>query len=767
MNFRENVYEPINPPPLSTDIQVPQQKENTKELLKEAPKGILKETSKEAPKVTLTEASKEVQKNASQEILTEASKEVQKEPSKDASEAAPDKISLPKGSSIPEINKQLSRVSSKNELKNEKDDAEDSKNSMDLDDESITAAQELQDKLEERFLAPEPQLAEAASTSSPHPSSSTTSTTAPKGEVTTNAGKTTQFEDIPIKRGSLGMNRREQMRAQAQEMQQKLRNQAGKIREKFSHIHRPGSSGKKEINASEEKSKFHLPRMSLPEMNFHLPEAPKFHFPDKSKFHLPERGKFNIAEKMHLPDKSKFHLPDKSKFHLPDKSIFHFPEKAKFHLPDRSKFHLPDRSKFHLPERPKFNFPNKAKFNLPQRAKINRPKLDIPKFRIPKNAQGTGETSGKKFDFKSYPKLFTRQSKDYTTSSPKHRRNGTPPPRMQELESTSKQGSREWTQKFDDMQYADEDLDEDMRETDSRRSGSFFEYRDKELNYTEEYDKDDNILRTISTKSSNSRLSEKELNYESSDDRKKGVLEEINSDEYFLRQKGISQDDIDMGKYLSREIREAFRSPGVNALAKMDYVGDENIHPNYQTEPTRPTRTTSANKKSALKKASTSDPSLPEDGYKTFPPRRPGRKSRSQSKSLLNEDATIPEQSPQYQAVEDDDLKYDNDNDVNLSRYDNVEDEDNISEYYKTPGPAKEYEHYKVPRSHAPLPSTTLNDESFNEENITKINTNEQLKEENTQKTPTPVARRKKNKKARLKAESSEETSAEVSIAPN
>ncbi|XP_065162042.1 titin isoform X2 [Atheta coriaria] len=56
----------------------------------------------------------------------------------------------------------------------------------------------------------------------------------------------------------------------------------------------------------------------------------------------------------------------------------------------------------------------------------------------------------------------------------------------------------------------------------------------------------------------------------SSDDvRRRGVLEEINSDEFFLRQKGISQDNIEVGAYLSSEIREAFRTPN-NALSQLE-----------------------------------------------------------------------------------------------------------------------------------------------------------------------------------------------------
>ncbi|KAK4877146.1 hypothetical protein RN001_009652 [Aquatica leii] len=53
----------------------------------------------------------------------------------------------------------------------------------------------------------------------------------------------------------------------------------------------------------------------------------------------------------------------------------------------------------------------------------------------------------------------------------------------------------------------------------------------------------------------------KEHSSESLNEHRRGVLEEIDSDEFFLREKGISQEDIEVGKYLSSEIREAFRNP--------------------------------------------------------------------------------------------------------------------------------------------------------------------------------------------------------------
>lgn len=46
----------------------------------------------------------------------------------------------------------------------------------------------------------------------------------------------------------------------------------------------------------------------------------------------------------------------------------------------------------------------------------------------------------------------------------------------------------------------------------------------------------------------------------SSERRRHGVIEEIDSDEFFLREKGISEEDMDMGRYLANEIRDALRA---------------------------------------------------------------------------------------------------------------------------------------------------------------------------------------------------------------
>lgn len=632
-----------------------------------------------------------------------------------------------------------------------------------------------------------------------------------------------EIKDTPPKHGGvLQKTRREQIRHQAEDIQKKLRNQAGMIRTKFSNIRRPSLNKENNVAQDEEKSKFRLPEMHVPKINFpdrkkfklperpkfHMPETAKFHLPDKSKFripessrihlpdkskfHLPERPKFNLSEKIHLPERPKFnlsekiHLPERPKFnltekihlperpklnlsekiHLPERPKFnlsekiHLPERGKFHLPDKSKFRLPEKSKFHF-EKPKFHLPEKAKFHLPEKGKFhlpkrpNLPQIEIPKFKRTRSLNSPSVSSGSKFDFKTYPKLFRKNSAEYTTSSPKQTRGRTPPPRMKDVEvpvaSTSSEG---WIKKLDDLKYADDDMEkEDVREIDSRKSESINDYEERELN-DETMDYDRESQRQIEYLDDDDQ-SEKITKSDLFNGRKKGVLEEINSDEYFLRQKGISQDDIDMGKYLSHEIREAFKSPGMNALAKMDYMDDENVNPEqYQLPPMRPTRSGSTKKKSILKKVYKSDPSLSEEGYKTYPPRRPGRKSRSQSKSLLNEEAVVSELSTKY---DDDNVKktscdYDNE-DVNMSRYDNVdyegEEEKDVSDYYKTPGPVKEYEYYKVPRSHKIVtdsPSATekssLENCSLNEKfSDVWYNANNLI-----DNPPVPMARKKKNK---------------------
>ncbi|KYQ52273.1 hypothetical protein ALC60_08888 [Trachymyrmex zeteki] len=68
----------------------------------------------------------------------------------------------------------------------------------------------------------------------------------------------------------------------------------------------------------------------------------------------------------------------------------------------------------------------------------------------------------------------------------------------------------------------------------------------------------------------------------SCDRRRRGVIEEIDSDEFFLRESGISQDDMNLGNYLTDEIRDVLRAEVINVLQ------DDELP---STPPQRPMRT--------------------------------------------------------------------------------------------------------------------------------------------------------------------------------
>ncbi|XP_034195574.2 uncharacterized protein LOC117611649 [Osmia lignaria lignaria] len=92
----------------------------------------------------------------------------------------------------------------------------------------------------------------------------------------------------------------------------------------------------------------------------------------------------------------------------------------------------------------------------------------------------------------------------------------------------------------------------------------------------------------------------------SCDRRRRGVIEEIDYDEFFLREGGLSQDDTNLGKYLTSEIRDALRAEQSHIL-----VGDASM----PAPPQRPTRSRSLGKQ---KEGSI-------ESYEAMPPVRPKR----------------------------------------------------------------------------------------------------------------------------------------------
>ena len=457
------------------------------------------------------------------------------------------------------------------------------------EEEEKLSAQELQSQLEERYFSATP----------------TTTESRTDYDVNTSQLDSSGLEDIPLKRDARKKKQQDatpEKQSEAQSFQHRLRSQAGRIRTKLRTISKPSIK-----------------------------------FPERPKFNLPERPKIRL------------------------------PERPKFHLPERPKFNLPERPKFSMPERPKFNLPQMPSFSLSKEHKTRSHHTSSTRRPLRERSQvSSASTSSTKknifdFDFKSYPRIFDRKSRraDYATSSPKPSRGQTPPPPQL---PTKRKGR--WLQRFTDLKDSNEPHLTPTGEAQSRRrddledeefgedadmvegaegSESTTAFKDKDYGYAVTMDVVQRPAETaLQIRASSSSVPESDREARSSGSsslrHRAGVLEEIDSDEFFLREKGLSQEDVDVGRYLTSEIREAFRAP-VSALSQMDnfeYYDDEedieNLGQQYRStperRPTRPARTRSLGTRKGSSKNKESSPAEEDaslEFYHTFPPVRPKR----------------------------------------------------------------------------------------------------------------------------------------------
>lgn len=179
-------------------------------------------------------------------------------------------------------------------------------------------------------------------------------------------------------------------------------------------------------------------------------------------------------------------------------------------------------------------------------------------------------------------------------------------------------------------------LDEDMPRTreEAGYEGAFMavdprRFRPRKMVSEEEEEhelEEDEPLEEHEPSSAHSDREQQQSSGSSFDRRRRGVIEEIDSDEFFLRASGISQDDMNLGSYLPDEIRDALRAEIVSALQ------DEEIPP---TPPQRPMRMRS------LRKRREEDST--EETKEVVPPARPKRERvsaaarRSREASIVDE----------------------------------------------------------------------------------------------------------------------------------
>lgn len=106
-----------------------------------------------------------------------------------------------------------------------------------------------------------------------------------------------------------------------------------------------------------------------------------------------------------------------------------------------------------------------------------------------------------------------------------------------------------------------------------------------------------------------------------------GVIEEIDSDEFFLREKGLSRGDVHISNYLSSEIRDVFRSvrtrsvEGVNGTNNGPIIGNNHESGSGMATPVRPSRTNSLRrpKRQTAAADTNADRSYVADRFSTMP----------------------------------------------------------------------------------------------------------------------------------------------------
>ncbi|XP_055702484.1 uncharacterized protein LOC129801446 isoform X3 [Phlebotomus papatasi] len=452
------------------------------------------------------------------------------------------------------------------------------------------------------------------------------------GELHTSAVDSSAIEDLPLDRGSRKKTMLSSAQDRGRQMQQKLRNQAGKLRSKL-------RSMKKTQNGSP-KSK------------------------ERKKFKAPE---FTKLKNLHMPKVSK-------------------PEMPKFKRPEFTKieFKRPEFTKITLPERPTM-----AKFRIPE--KFSSLKLRRTRSMKESTASTGDSTSGtneppivmkKKFDFATYPRIFDKMRKQKTDVT-KSERPGTPPPPTFATVSKSvvvKQDSLVPEDGDSDVrrQYSLEDEEFQRESSLERRMRQHFSRQRQESEQEQsvdneeqrqlaEFDKENREIHEISlarqeefkqrlplvhqdsdlvseesagkwtgslnlNQSSSLQGSEKfefdnnSIPIEAKEPRK-GVIEQIDDDEFFLRSKGISQDNIQIGEYISSAIREGLTTP-MNTLAQVGRYSpyyDEDVDLNSEPIdygydiPKKPRRVRDRDRSSLEN----------EEYFGTYPPTKPIRKHRS------------------------------------------------------------------------------------------------------------------------------------------
>ncbi|XP_013136558.1 PREDICTED: uncharacterized protein LOC106101767 isoform X2 [Papilio polytes] len=449
----------------------------------------------------------------------------------------------------------------------------------DQNGDEILTAESMQKNIEERFFVNTP---------------STASRT--ECEISTSQVDSSALEQLPLQRSKRSKNSEnvdKKIQQRIKEGTGKLKSQAGKLKTKIQNMKA------KHVTSAEK------PKVSSS-------ERPKFKMPDRPKISFPERPKFT------LPDRRKFSLPERSKF-------------KNFNL--QEKFSIGDRKKFTFPNRPKFTVPDLSKIKMPERPKINFPSLGRKKeYKVDTTVTESSSDNMQNvatvdFEAKTYPRFFNRKKKselEKTSSSPTLNREDTPPPTFT--------FTRVKKNKEESSSYIP-DSPEQPREYGNIENDHSFENGQesrKQFETTYDFDKLSPEYMDEHIEPSHLKESRNAASIPDMSNQEYTHINEINNDEFFVRPRGISRENIQVREYLSDEIRQAFNIPK-NVLATMDgnteindehmYANEAEADPELMIDENEPIR------------YSTEDLNDRDDGYYTFPPVRPSRAKRKKKET--------------------------------------------------------------------------------------------------------------------------------------
>lgn len=528
------------------------------------------------------------------------------------------------------------------------------------DQQQSYTAQDLQNKIDERFFAATPE---------------TTTDSRTDCEMNTSQVDSSAIEELPLKRDS----RKGGKKAQPGQgkFQQAIKNQAGKFKTQMQKIKKPNIS--LPTKQTFEKFKIEKPKLNLPKI------------PDTTVIHLPT---FSIKRK-HITKKETIRQrqfsTESNDGEAPKKPLFNFGTYPRIFKkkPPKEDPTGSLSSKSHEPTPP-------VEFaTVPRTAAKKEAFASKWAQKFSRNHQNDGSKKNKNED---------RWGGSDTIRIPLHSEDSLDKQENVELSSVENdEGDVSHTRFNEDIDITDAYEKENQA---IHRASPFSSNYNSRWNHgtfhgdqPEEYDEDfirqrnytvtdlDNDLPEAQTPPSDSFdiNANKDASHSSASSlgqHRRGVLEEINSDEFFLRQKGISQDNIDVGMYLSSEIREAFMSP-TNALSQMHQ--DQryyDIHTSNQSLPEKKEKRTPIKKPKRKKTPHVSHEQIeadmdgeinePNEYPKALPPIRPNRKGKKEKKSKENENVipyqeTIPldsEENLNSVTQNDLDLKYFDDNEA-------------------------------------------------------------------------------------------------------